>query len=419
MNVAVNNSPLSQPYASDALGRKLYAQNLIKLIDRLPKGVIAIDGEWGAGKSWFGEQLKIDIDQQAKHSTIWLDVFEADWDDDPALSLIAGIASQLPEETSNVLISKATPYLSRLIPIATKVLIKSAANYIGATDEVIDAAVASAEEGNEFLRKHLEDATNKRRNIQGIKNLLTQSIQATGKKQVIFVDELDRCSPKYAIQFMERLKHLFDLDDVIYILLWHRGQIHKSIETYYGNGTDGSMYLDKFIDYPLHLPLSQTSSSELPLLPLIRSHLNELSVNEQLIASDYINWIASVASILNLSAREVKRLIAWWVMSPNRQSPILEGWLLGLKVKKPAIFSGIRSGLREAHIEAGALLDLKPLDSHIQERFVSDLKQLHTRFASNNFGDLDPAFARTFTNEYSVFTSVVIAAMRRLELDFG
>ena len=81
MTAAVSNQAVAQPqpYANDALGRRQYAQNLTKLIDRLPKGVIAIDGEWGAGKSWFGEQLKMDIDLHGRHSTIWLDVFEADW----------------------------------------------------------------------------------------------------------------------------------------------------------------------------------------------------------------------------------------------------------------------------------------------------------------------------------------------------
>ena len=100
---------IQPPYAKDALGRKPYAQNLIKLIERIPKGVIAIDGDWGVGKSWFGEQLKADLDQQGKVRTVWIDVFDADWNDDPSMSLIASIASQLEDAEADSFLQRASP----------------------------------------------------------------------------------------------------------------------------------------------------------------------------------------------------------------------------------------------------------------------------------------------------------------------
>jgi hypothetical protein len=76
-----NSAPATNALAlpQDALNRDPY---LTKLITRLDKGVIAIDGEWGSGKSWAGQKLKDKLDQQEGAKTIWLDVFEADWSDE-------------------------------------------------------------------------------------------------------------------------------------------------------------------------------------------------------------------------------------------------------------------------------------------------------------------------------------------------
>lgn len=411
---------IQPPYAKDALGRKPYAQNLIKLIERIPKGVIAIDGDWGVGKSWFGEQLKADLDQQGKVRTVWIDVFDADWNDDPSMSLIASIASQLEDAEADSFLQRASPYLSKLLPAVTKAAIKAAGNYVGVDKDVLEAAADAGKSSSEiYLKKHLSDAREKKKNLDDLKKLLTDAIGDQHSKMVVFVDELDRCSPSYAIRFLERLKHLFDLDGVVYVLLWNREQVQKAVETFYGAGSNGQMYLDKFVDYPLHLPMSQTRNDELPLTTLVNSMIGELEGVQQMNLNNNAYLIALVASLLKLTARETKRISFWWVMSSNRQYPILETWLLGLKVKHPNVFSGLRAGSIAAHQQAADLLKSTLIDEKIDKDLVKDLIQFHTRFETGNFGDLDQNFIRKFISPSADFKNAVSAAMRRLELDFS
>ena len=411
---------IQPPYEKDALGRKPYAQNLIKLIERIPKGVIAIDGDWGVGKSWFGEQLKADLDQQGKVRTVWIDVFDADWNDDPSMSLIASIASQLEDAEADTFLQRASPYLSKLLPAVTKAAIKAAGNYVGVDKDVLEAAADAGKSSSEiYLKKHLSDAREKKKNLDDLKKLLTDAIGDQHSKMVVFVDELDRCSPSYAIRFLERLKHLFDLDGVVYVLLWNREQVQKAVETFYGAGSNGQMYLDKFVDYPLHLPMSQTRNDELPLTTLVNSMIGELEGVQQMNLNNNAYLIALVASLLKLTARETKRISFWWVMSSNRQYPILETWLLGLKVKHPNVFSGLRAGSIAAHQQAADLLKSTLIDEKIDKDLVKDLIQFHTRFETGNFGDLDQNFIRKFISPSADFKNAVSAAMRRLELDFS
>ena len=48
-------------------------------------------------------------------------------------------------------------------------------------------------------------------------------------------------------------------------------QVQKAVESFYGVGSNGQIYLDRFVDYPLHLPVSQTRTDQLPLTELPKS----------------------------------------------------------------------------------------------------------------------------------------------------
>jgi hypothetical protein len=71
---------------------------------------------------------------------------------------------------------------------------------------------------------------------------------------VIVIDELDRCRPNYAIQVLEKIKHLFSIPGIVFVLGIDREQIGFSIETLYGKGMDVTGYLSRFIDIDYHLP---------------------------------------------------------------------------------------------------------------------------------------------------------------------
>ena len=44
---------------------------------------------------------------------------------------------------------------------------------------------------------------------------------------VIFIDELDRCRPLYAIELLERIKHIFGIDGLIFVLSIDKEQLAR------------------------------------------------------------------------------------------------------------------------------------------------------------------------------------------------
>jgi hypothetical protein len=74
------------------------------------------------------------------------------------------------------------------------------------------------------------------------------------RKLIIIVDELDRCKPTYAIQLLERIKHLFNLENVIFVVALDKQQLGISLGAVYGAGIDANEYLRRFFDLEYSLP---------------------------------------------------------------------------------------------------------------------------------------------------------------------
>ena len=46
---------------------------------------------------------------------------------------------------------------------------------------------------------------------------------------VVMIDELDRCRPSYAVEFLETAKHLFDVDRIVFVLAVNREQLAHAV----------------------------------------------------------------------------------------------------------------------------------------------------------------------------------------------
>jgi hypothetical protein len=98
-----------------------------------------------------------------------------------------------------------------------------------------------------------------RRALTDLKNALATIVSnirrdsERGAPIFIFVDELDRCSPTYAVSMLEEIKHIFDVPGVIFVLGMQPAQLAMSIKGVYGTDFDGATYLERLISYRFNL----------------------------------------------------------------------------------------------------------------------------------------------------------------------
>ena len=109
-------------------------------------------------------------------------------------------------------------------------------------DVTIDATVEA------LLKEQIEAE----KNLETLKACLKEL--AADKPIILFIDELDRCRPDYAVDMLEVIKHVFDIENVKVVLVTNTKQLRAAINHRYGAEVDAQKYLDKFLKYSFALP---------------------------------------------------------------------------------------------------------------------------------------------------------------------
>ena len=79
------------------------------------------------------------------------------------------------------------------------------------------------------------------------------------EKIVVFIDELDRCKPDFALKLLERIKHYVDHKNVIFVISTNLTELQHMINNVYGNGFSSTKYFDRFFDYLFSLPVADVN----------------------------------------------------------------------------------------------------------------------------------------------------------------
>jgi len=224
---------------------------------------IALDGGWGSGKTFFVQQVKLVIDAHNDFTTfknesdkatiknlysrfsqkqdiepqmcVYYDAWENDNDDDPMMSIIYTImkgVEKCGELEKNLNIPKAA---ASILEFFTG---KRWSNLV------------------ENLRGNspLKDISTSKAVDEHVKEFLDELFKERGNRMVIFVDELDRCKPSYAVKVLERIKHYLANDRITFVFSINTNELQHTIRKHYGNDFNADRYLDRFFDWRLSLP---------------------------------------------------------------------------------------------------------------------------------------------------------------------
>jgi hypothetical protein len=245
----------------NSIGRNKHLLKCIKLLNCLDDCcTIAVNGEWGSGKTFFVKQAKTILDagnpqtemdedtrntiqrllasydlEAGCYATLYYDAWLHDNEDDPILSLMYAAISDgqssysAPKEHS---------------------ILKIAGDVAGALSGKDFSSLFNEIQGSDAL-----SAPKKSSDVHSmVKEFIKELVDEHGNRLAIFVDELDRCKPDYAIRFLERIKHYFEDERVTFIFSVNLSQLQCTVKSYYGSEFDAIRYLDKFFDLRVGLP---------------------------------------------------------------------------------------------------------------------------------------------------------------------
>ena len=241
--------PSENPFANDKLDRLGLCNILTDVVSFYGQSgcVMGLDGEWGSGKTTFVKMWSQHLKNNG-YKTLYFNAWASDYTEDPLMALISELRELSPNSdmVNKIAIGAVRIGLSTLKGILKKA---TGVDY----DAIHDVIDETFDIGKEYLEKYSEQKTTLKEFKKNIQNFVADN---AGEHPVIFfVDELDRCNPRYAVAVLERIKHLFEIPNIIFVLAINKKELSNAIQGYYGSSKiDSTEYLRRFIDIDYVLP---------------------------------------------------------------------------------------------------------------------------------------------------------------------
>ncbi len=354
--------PSDNPFLHDALDRQPLVEFLASLIGRL-KGpfVLALDSPWGTGKTTIVKMLqaKLAMDQ---FQCVYFNAWKVDYVTDPLVALVSALddihlTDGEAESAFRGHLRTAKKITSAVAKRVVVVGVKAAT--LGILDIKEDLENMAADSTGEMVGNLVDAFQKEKQELEKFRCAVEKAVEqmkAAGKKEtlVFFIDELDRCRPTFAIEMLERIKHLFDVPNIVFVLSVDKSQLEASTAAVYGEKINAPEYLRRFIDLEYGIPMVQTKKYTKTLLTRFELDADFSKRNGELTRYDRDNFVdafTELADVHSMSLRTRERCIARLCIvmeqtPPNHYlDPFLLALLMVLRLKNADLFSRLCSGV--------------------------------------------------------------------------
>jgi hypothetical protein len=322
--------------------------------------VLSVDAGWGRGKSFFLERFARQLRAEG-HLVAEVNAWKDDFADDPLIAVMAAVDGAirplLPREASlqrtyrvvkenfgSLTLAGAKGLVlhgaKRLAGNAVEDLVQAfeEANSRSPGDGREKSKKSESENGHDVAKSagELADATVGAATEKLVEKLSDKAADAamanfrTGQNSIarfkeslgtamrylgdhdglpspmfVLVDELDRCRPDYAIAMLERIKHLFEVDGVIFALALNTDQLAHSVRAVYGDGFGAAEYLTRFFDRVYQFDAADPRE-------LVLSLLEAEPINEAILSvpprTDLASFLSGSFARFDVSPRHIERV---------------------------------------------------------------------------------------------------------------
>ncbi len=376
----------------DKLSRKPTGDKLSELVERIDDPlVVALDGAWGSGKSfflkcWVGEHLKR---ERNTTQTVYFDAFKHDFLDDPLIALTGAIAERF-EDADDKAAQKAWAKAKRVAPALGRAIVRAGvsvatAGLVNKADELADAAIETASrELDGVVADFWKRESGKRAAMEGFRQALVELTEpdeqgVPSRKLLVVIDELDRCRPDFALSALETIKHFFDVAGIHFVLGVNLKELENSVRARYGHGIDAPLYLQKFV------PISFRLQNQIINRNKRSSYLNfyeELGNQMQIDGEYYFDigrtYLEHLADSEQLSLRGIQQFARFIATTPYASTPnfreyrhfLLVG-ILYLKAFAPNAINALRTDQFSWQNVATTIKPVHPLDARNEIEHLS------------------------------------------------
>lgn len=245
---------------NDTVSRQTDIKRLISLLDEIePPFSICVDAPWGDGKTIFVKSAQMVLESRnpnldtgvmehtlsdvidensmkteiSEFLPVYFNAWKNDMLDNPLGSVIASIAADCNMDWG----------------ISSDGALQRAAALIDLIGGLLGCNLNTSIFLEGLSGSRLIEEYQKRRELENeISDFINSILAEKAEKLVLFIDELDRCKPEYAIRLLSDIKCLFENERVIVVYSADLEQLANALEGFYGGSFSTQKYLERFYD---------------------------------------------------------------------------------------------------------------------------------------------------------------------------
>lgn len=247
----------------DLFGIQAYQNALIKYIRMTDTPItIALQGEWGSGKTSLMNLLRYNLCDvsDAPYFPVWINTWQYSLMKTPSqaiMSILEGIINQIGAlHPSDQKWAESKRKIGGLFKKMASVGTKMVAGTVGIDGGVVDDLFEGKESAASDISQLKEE----------IAKLIDEALSKDTSKQgfTFYIDDLDRIDPPVAVEILELLKNIFDLEKCVFILAIDYDVVIKGLKPKFGELTDANerefrSFFDKIIQLPFSMPVASYS----------------------------------------------------------------------------------------------------------------------------------------------------------------
>ena len=297
--ILIDDVERSPTHEFDSLSRTI--ANIIR--NSTPHFTIGIYGEWGTGKTTLMKSIERILSSNESQTQTFLPIWFNAWkyEREESLATVSLLKTVGYAMSNHVIFDQLSKTIFKALTIVGKDMMQQIALQVVSKNQ--QGAGEEIEEKMDYLNSLYRDSVY----YEGLDRIRDQmdAIRAQGDHRVvIFIDDLDRCSPTKALEVLESIKLFLDIEGFVFVI----GLSHKTVtqlisQAYKTTGIKGDEYIKKIIQIPIKIP-SWTKESIIDLINnSITTRLN----------ADYTKFLLQnstmIAKVVDYNPRQLKRFI--------------------------------------------------------------------------------------------------------------
>lgn len=398
----------------DLLDRAATGKQLSELVEKFQDPiVIALDGAWGSGKSfflkcWAGEHTK---KYGGATKVIYFDAFKHDFLDDPLVALTGVLSDHFEADSKS---GKALATAKKAVAKLWRPAVRIAAGIAtaGASDAINAVASAALSSGAAEITNASDDFWKKENGRRAameefrkaLKQLTTPENSDDPQKIVIIIDELDRCRPDYALSLLEIIKHFFTVDYVHFVLGVNLKELQNSVKARYGQGVNAEKYLQKFVPLRIVLPIIIGTHEQIRISLIYFDKMVEEMGLPQYLCELVRIYLRYLSPSIQPSIREIQSLltaIALSLSKIDRLNPAYQCVTAGLMVMR-IVAPEVYNQALENKLGMNDFNSLFQINSKDEANEIHHFAIFWSWFIDPDSMDYDPVPANSFGVTYSL-----------------